>query len=240
MRVQSTLTTILLAIVVLGALVPWLGIAQAWRVAGDPNMVPTPDLEVSRLLFLADVLEYWPRQAGPAVAVIVMAAAVGVIVISGPWSDREVPLGRRRAIVLACWAAAAVAALSPVFRIAVVLYAMTSTPDELSGLYLTDRGGLSDLQSLSGLAVEVLGWSVVLLLGVWWWPRDDETVVADGADGADEDDVQNVAELDAAVESSSNGGLSSLPEVPRQGVTPARLRPDGSSDSGFDEFRFRS
>lgn len=239
MRVRSTLTNLLVATVALGALVPWLGIAQAWRVTGDPNMFPTSGLEVSRLLLLADVLEYWPLQAGPAVAVIVMAAAVGVIVICGPWSDRDVPLGRRRAIVLGSGAAAAVAALSPVFRIAVVLYAMTSTPDELSGLYLTDRRGLSDLQSLSGLAVEVLGWSVVLLLGVRWWPRDDETVVADGADRADEDDVQNVGELDAGVEGSPNGGLRSLPEVPRQGATPARLRPDGSSDSGFDEFRFR-
>ncbi|MCA1783234.1 MAG: hypothetical protein ABR500_01680 [Dermatophilaceae bacterium] len=247
MRLRGPITIMLVAIVVIGALVPWLGIAQAWLLTGNPEFRGVPGQGMSRWLFLAEVLQYWPLQAGAGSTVVAMAAALSLVAICGSWAVRAATLGRRRVAFLVVVVAIAFAVLALLSRLILVLYPMTLTWDELPGLSLAERDGLTIAQSLLGLSAEMLAWTVVLMVGATCWPRGDMALADDGHVAAGEvggEDVadRNMGERNAPAEVSpveEQKALGGPDQGPREPVDPARLRRDGSSDSGFDEFHFR-
>jgi hypothetical protein len=238
-RTRSALTIILVVIVVMGALVSWLEIAEAWRLAGDPMMSPEPSVDTSRLLSMAGLTSYGLFNAGAGISPITMAAAVGVLVISADSDSVDTHHGRLLAVDLpmaVALLASALAALASLTRVLLVAYAWTSTPEELIGTSIFASNGISDAIALVAPSAEVLGWSAVLLLGVVRWRRLDRALVEDDLEETDPGPHDAAAEH-ASVHDPDADRLPGL--TPQERVDPARLRPDGSSDSGFDEFHFR-
>ena len=237
-RTRSALTGILVVIAVIGAVVPWLAIAEAWRIAGDPTMFPAPAQDVSRWLFVAEMMSYGLFTSGGGISVLAMGATVAVLVIAAGSRAVDTRTGRWRTVDLAvavALLASVAAALAALARLLLVGYAWTSTPDELIGIYVSDSSGMSVALRLLAPAAEVLGWTAVLLLALAWRRRDDGALPGDDLDEDDPGHPDDPGE-DASVETPP---ADPLPGVPRERVDPARLRPDGSSDSGFDEFHFR-
>lgn len=234
---RDALTTVLLCLVVIGAIVPWLAIADAWRLAADPSMYPDPGNEVPRLFIVVDLIHYLPSGPSAGTALLAMAAALGLLVIAAHSSALDVATGRRRAILLVVGILGFLSMLTALARVGLLLAVMTSPPEELTEVYFGGRSGLGDVRGLLVPFAEVLGWSAVLILGVAWWRRVDGAFVGDDLEGEEDPGHHDAAGEHAWSEQPQ---VDRLPDVtPQERVDPARLRPDGSSDSGFDEFHFR-
>lgn len=233
-RGRSLVSALLLVLVAVGALVPWLRLVDAWILAGDPATYGSPGMEVPRLLIVVDLLQYLPPASHVAV-LVAMAAAVGLLVIGARPHAPDLVTENRRGVVALVGVVGVLSALRAVIHAALVVVVFVSTPDEVVEMYAGGRRALRDLQQLMALGAEALAWSVIVILAVGQWGRAEERSDDDDVDVPGSGPVEPREEAPAAPE----GPPQSLRTAPVERVDPARLRPDGSSDSGFDEFHFR-
>lgn len=254
--IRSALMVVLGGVALVGALLPWLTLVSAWT---QTSAAVGP--EVSRLLVVRDALVYGLLTYGQPVTPYAVAAAVALVVLSGAGAvsdvgSREkraadgeaaaVEPGRPRLGELGVPTAVAVLAAMLGLVVAVVpfvldVYATTASAQDSSQGLIFYPDAMTLTARLLASVVVAAAWSVVLLLAFARWrgvPRgpdaDSDGRAAGTGEGARPDRA-------AAADSPTDPPVSAHGTV--AGTTrptePARLRPDGSSDSGFDEFHFR-
>ena len=235
-RPRNVLMALLAGVVAVGGVVPWLILVDTWRGSGDPGMFPDLGEAVPRALVMADMLQYmYFSSATATVPPLSMVAAAALLALVAQAREPDLSAGGRRAAVLLVVVVTVAATVAVAVRLGLVLYAKTSVPEELVGIYFSPSTGIGSALALLGPFAELLAWSVVLRLGLACWSVEEVE---------DLHEADEVEEVDRAPAPEVGHGLPeredlSPPEPPREWVDPARLRPDGSSDSGFDEFHFR-
>lgn len=242
-RDRRILTVMLAGVLAVGVVVSWLILVEAWRGSGDPAMFPDPSADVPRAFFMAEFLQYAFYTAGTAgLPALTLVAAGALLVLFFPPHGLGLSARGRRTALLLVGAATLAVSLTVAVRLGFILYAKTSVPDELVGVYFAPTTGLAALLAVLGPAGELLAWSVVIQLWLTRWRLDD----GDDGDDAEEADIGiHVAVEDPDEGRPLDGTERERPASHPQDTTlhesrdPARLRPDGSSDSGFDEFHFR-
>jgi hypothetical protein len=223
-RLREYLMTVLAAITVLGAVLPWVALAEAWRSVGGYGVV---EMETGmRLALVSQALPYLGIQAG-LYDVLAMGAAVGVILLARH-RPRESDEGMRWSPAhVATGVAVVVALVAAAVRLVVSLAALTGmVGGEWADQFMAPTVTLAALIILGG-AVAVLGWVAVLLAGLLYRPG-----VQDAAEEPAEEDE------DVAPTAHPAPAVRDAYQPPSQ-VSPSDIRPDGASDSGYDEYRFR-
>ena len=244
---RRVLAVMLAGLLAVGVAVSWLVLAEAWRASVDPAMGAGPGAGVPRAYFMAEFLQYAFYTAGTAgLPALPIVAAGALLVVFSPRHDLGLTAWGRRAALLLVGAATLAVSLTVAVRLGFILYAKTSVPDELVGVYFSPTSGTGALLAVLGPAGELLAWSVVIRLWLSRWRLDDDGD-GDGDGDGDEalEDGGGVAgeerDGDRRPDDTGPGRRAADPGHidPAERPDPARLRPDGSSDSGFDEFHFR-
>ena len=236
-RLRPALTGVLVALVVIGALLPGLALVSAWRLSGDPAMSPYPSGEAPRALVVVEILSFTTSGLDAPVVVGIVAALALIVLEVRP--SRSSGSARRPPWALAVVVpAGAVASLVALVHAGALLSVMALTPEELTAASFGERLELYDGQRLLGLVAQVLAWFAILLFGVGRWRAGSEDEEVTGTVGGRVDTAAGAVDLGGPPAEAPRSGPPSGTGPPDR-VEPARLRPDGSSDSGFDEFHFR-
>jgi hypothetical protein len=250
-RTRQLLAGALAAVALIGAAVPWLGLVNAWRLSGDHELFPEPEQQSHRALVIAEVLAYWLGTAGFGLVGLAVAGGAAALLLTG----RPVPAdGRARrpaAVVLVVGGAAALGIAAGLVVGALRVYSTVVTPEDPSGRFLAPRPLGLELAPLLTVTAETIAWTVVLVLAVSTWRRLESEADRDLTEG----ELTESANPDGH---DHDHGAPPRPHTPADGahgapvhlsapssqatadrVDPSRLRSDGSSESGYDEFRFR-
>ena len=236
----TLLLGLLVAVTVIGAVVPWLVVVDSWRLADRTYADVLPGAGVApRLVVMADNLPFVALQSGynglPAVT-----AALGVVGLARMRRGAvDAAVSRAALVVTAVAAAAALAAALTRLVVNVYAYVVVDDTDQYAGFVTATGLGRSTV--LLAPAMEILAWLAVILALVLFRPG----VAADDAVGdADDDAAEDAAEdvtgaMDAPAVDAPGPGDADGSSTPPISFGPAHIRADGASDSGYDEFRFR-
>jgi hypothetical protein len=250
-RTRQPLAGALAAVALIGAVVPWLGLVNAWRLSGDRELFPEPEQQSHRALVISEVLAYWPGTAGSGLIGLAVAGAAAALLLTG----RPVPAdGRARrpaAVVLVVGGAAALGIVAGLVVGSLRLYSTAVTPEEFSGRFLAPRPLGLELAPLLTVTAEIIAWTVVLVLAVSVGRPSEAEADGDlaeeertgGANPDGHDHDHGAPPRPQAPADGAHGAPVHLSAPSSQAtadrVDPSRLRSDGSSESGYDEFRFR-
>jgi hypothetical protein len=248
-RTLQLVTGALGILALIGAVVPWLVLFNAWRLSGDRELIPEPEQQSHRALVIAEILAYWPGTAGSGLVGLAVAGGAAALLLTGRPARDDVRPGRFAPVVLLVGCAATLGIAAGLVAGALRLHATVSTPEEFSGRFLAPRSWGQELAPLLTVAAEIIAWTVVLVVAVSTWRRlereaDGELPAGDLADrvGPDDHDQGTMPLSQAPVDGAREASVN-RPSPPSQTATdsvdPSRLRSDGSSESGYDEFRFR-
>ncbi len=235
-RHRVLITNLLVLVVVAVAVGDAIVVIDAIRESGDQDMYAGPEgEESSRLLQLSFLLRYVSVPLGILSSVTVLAV-LGIFVLAGHHTLRRQPLGWRRGVFVAALAATGMALAIAVLKVFLAVNVMTSVSKETREMYLGLADRATVVHGFIEPGVELTMGAVLIILGLAWWPRRP------GERGLLDDDAEPEAELDEPIEPEQYAppappvaAQSTLEETPE--IRP-RLRPDGSSDSGYDQFRF--
>lgn len=261
-RHRILVTNLLLAIVLAVVISNALYVINAIRQSGDESAFPEILGEPStRLLHLAVLMRYRYWETDFQLALYAVLAAVAVFALAGHGSARSLSLRWRRGVVVTALGATCVGVIIALFEMFLALYALTAVSETMREAQF----GMSDRMIIGGMVrpgIEVALGLVVVIVGLAWWPTragerglldDDEDLSLD--DAADASVPTRYASPDTAVRaappSAAAAGVSAATPASaasefarpaseeKEPVVRPRLRPDGSSDSGYDQFRFR-
>lgn len=246
---QVALTTLLVLVAAIVAFVQVLIIVRSWQLAGaDQGFASEGGEPISRLDAMAQYLIYGPLQMGSMdlVAGAVPAAVAFALVAHRADSDAADPSedseGWRRLAWLATVLAAVLGLLAALARTFVHVSWLVSMNDAFE-VFGPEDTAFSAIRLLGALT-EALLWVAALILGVLWRPvapeRDSDDDVGrpgDEPDLAREREVREPAE-ERVVPPAAPATAYARPAEPDPAPGP-RLEEDGSSDTGYDEFRFR-
>ena len=84
--------------------------------------------------------------------------------------------------------------LAVTLRLGLVLYAKTSVPEELVGVYFSPSSWTGSALALLGPLAELLAWSVVFRLGLACWRVEEVDDVEDADDGVERTPLPEVAD----------------------------------------------
>ena len=253
-RNRILVTNLLLAAAVLVVVGQLARLWNAWRQSGQEGMFQgVPELEASRVIGFAEALRFSRVQIGVLPAAFGALAALAVLVLAAHETAARLPLAWRRFVVGGTVLVAALTLGQALIHLYVTLYTHTSMSGSEVDIY-----GLNDWGTTLGVgltaAVEALVATAIMLLGLAWWPG---AVGRSGLLPDDEDDDLAQPRSQSAEEATGSapgftppsarpratgvaGGLSAdrTGSEAAPAGRPPRLRPDGSSESGYDEFRF--
>ena len=239
------LTTVMALVAVTVALLEVLLLLQAWQFAGSEVVLyeSQDGLAITRLILMAQVLTYLPFGMGSPGALAGAIAAALAFALAAQRPDVDSASGWRRVAWAAAFVAGVVGLLAVLLRLFVQANVLISGDDSVEAIF-------GPTETVSGVGrvladgADGLLWAGALIVGLLWradaWsPASEEYPEPD----ADELDLAEVEDLTAPSE-----GVQTSPAVPSSAYArPAvpdpppgpRLEEDGSSDSGYDEFRFR-
>lgn len=255
-RHRVLVANLLVIVVLLVVLAQWLAILMAWWQSADMEFGPVGE-ESSRLLAMAGLFQYTGLQLFGAVAIAVMGAAGAALLVGHP-TARGLPLGWRRAVAVAVLAGVGLFVAQAVVRLFVIVVAFLSVPAELRTMFWATEDWTGIVSTAIPPAVELLIGIALVVLALAWWPgggrrtgllEDDEDDEDHGdGDGFDEEGEEGEDGEVPGDDGEAPDGDPFAPSRPADGSgsgaapQPAqpqpRLRPDGSSDSGYDPFRF--
>ena len=228
-RLRGLLIGVLAAITAVGAVLPWLALADGWGSAVDDAFLTEAEVGwLPQLAFAVQALPFRTLQAGNH-DVLVMGAAVAVIVLVRRWSWGSEEGMRWPPALVVTGIAVVVSLMAALLRLAAAVYTQVGLMEEWIEQYFMLTGGMGGFLVVLGTAVTVLGWFAVLLAGYLFRPLDE------GEDEPDEDD----GSVDDMTRDHAHEPVREQPQAPAQQTGPAEIRADGASDSGYDEFRFR-
>lgn len=213
-------------------------VVTAVRQTRDRAIFPTfPGQDIPALVLVDEALNFSLFTFEFSLVWTGMACALGVLALAGHGSSATLPMTWRRAVAAVAVGAVAVEVVLSAFRIFVALYAMSNTPAEAENVYFAPRDWSVVLPNIVRPGVSVLLGVALVIVGLAWWPgRPGEPglLVADEVD----EPVETVAATPDGYAPPATRDRPTVAEAPDPTPQP-RLRPDGSSDSGYDEFRFR-
>ena len=232
-RLRQLVVGVLTAIVVIGAVLPWLAVGDAWRTVGSDEFVADPTIgAMERLAIAVQALPFISIQAGDYGA-LAMGAAVGVILLTrSRRGESEDGMRWSPAQVLTA-GAVVVALLAALLRLAMSVYTQVSLMGTVADQYLIRTGGMGAAVAVLAPAVPVLGWIAVVATGLRYRTAEAERAESGRASDAPADGESEQPTLGPPVVSEERS------TAPTRAVDPAEIRADGASDSGYDEFRFR-
>lgn len=238
------LAAIMVLVVVTVALLQVLLALQAWRLAGDEIAAYSSGegQVITRLTLMAQMLTYLPFQVSSldALAGAIAAAVAFALAAHRPDSDPE--SGWRRVSWAATFVAGVVGLLIALLIVFVQAHFVISMNDSIEAVF-----GPADM--VSGLArvlaagADGLLWGGALIVGLLW--RADAWSLSSEGDLEHAGDELGLAQVDTTDPSEEAVTSPAVPTsayarpVTGDPVPGPRLEADGSSDSGYDEFRFR-
>lgn len=224
-RLRQLVIGLLTAIVVIGAVLPWLAVGDAWRTVGSDDFVSDPGIgRMERLAIAVQALPFISIQAGD-YGSLAMVAAVGVILLTRSRTGAPDDGMRWSPAQVLTAGAVVVALLAALLRLVVTVYTQLSLVGTVVDQYLIRTGGMGAAVVVLTPAVPALGWIAVIVTGLLYRPPAAEAAEGAAAEGESEEPAVGPAEASE--------------ERPPGPVDPAEIRADGASDSGYDEFRFR-
>lgn len=240
-RNRILVTNLLLAVaglVVVGRLVQ---VWHAWRQSSADGLFQgISGIEESRVISFAEALRFSSVQLGVIPTAFGALAAFAVLVLAGHASSARLPLGWRRGVVGVVVAVAALTLGQALLQLYVTLYTHTALSEDVSIFGLNDWGATLGFGITA--AVEALTAAALIVLALAWWPG------AVGGSGLLPDDEEDVLPLSgddedftpptAPPQVTRAARATRVEAEPEPAAPPPRLRPDGSSESGYDEFRF--
>lgn len=258
-RWRAALITVLSLVAGVSVVVEVLVLVRAWQAAGEEIAYSPPDPQgMSRLVVMADVLPWVSLQLTTVTAGFgAVAAGIGLGLLASGHASRVA-----RAVLLV---AVAVGLATAVSRFVIHANWLIATLDGTETA-LGPPDTFAGLTRLLVAGVDGLLWVAALIVGLVWRPArgdesqadaDDEvslTAPAAGTPGSVEAGQGGLAAAAGREELTGSGtsvpppqqvhlsgageGRGETPALPDPATGP-RLNPDGSSDSGYDEFRFR-
>lgn len=235
---HRVLVTNLLAVAAAAAALGGLAVVvNAVRVSRDQTVFPTfPGQDLPWLVFLDEALTFSLYPFEFSLVWVGLACALGVFALAGHASSAPLPLPWRRGVAAVALAAIVLPVLLSAFRVFVAVYAFSSTPQESENVYFAPREWSVVLPNLVRPGVAVVLGAALFIIGLAWWPGRP------GEPGLLSDDDDEL--LDTALPTTDRYAPPTPRDRPAEADVPQpepqpRLRPDGSSDSGYDEFRFR-
>ena len=219
--------------------------AQVWslwttwrRAETDLGFLPMPPgQEPSRLLTMFGMLQYG---YGPVqnLTPLALAAAVGVLVLVGHGSAERLPLGWRRGVAALAAGALALIVVQAAARLLIIVNGFSAIPDSMREIYFFDSDPGTALVVAATPLSEVLIGGALIVLALASWPGgptgllpDDEDELEDLPDGPGSQDT-------GAFAPPEQGQPNAAEEPSARAAAEPRLRADGSSESGYDPFRF--
>lgn len=217
-----------------------VNLMNTWMWTSDGGYIGEDGQTLSRWHTFAQSVYYGDVQ----VSAIGLLAVIMLLWLAGAAAARSVPLSWRRTVVLVAVGATAGSILLSALVLAVSVWGALLVPADIQEAYFGDPTWQSTVLQLIRPLVAVLAWSAVLVLGIGCWPREE---IVPGEGDLDDDQVDEllahgtVAHPQGADYRRPGDDAATHPaaEAPVLGRDPARLRSDGSSDTGYDEFRFR-
>ena len=256
-RYRVLVTNLLLAVIVILAFGRVQLLWRAWRMSGDETIFGAPWSQESRILSFAEALRFAAFEIVAAPTGLSAVAAFAVLFLVAHPKLSRLPLTWRRSVAGVTLGAVGLTLLESLIRLYVTLYAHTTAgpQDWMAGLDDGQSGLAAVLAGGGGAGAEAVVAVVLIILGLAWWPGrgGDGGLLATNEDDLDEDDLdeddaederRDVGDDLADAGDADEGGYA----APRERATAAdpaeqaaprpRLQPDGSSESGYDEFRF--
>lgn len=239
------LTTIMVVTAAAVALVQILLIARAWQLAGDElTFYPAGEEAITRLAVMAQVLTYLPFQASSLDVVAGAGAAALAFALIAHRAASDLAGGWRRATWTAAVAAGAVGVVTALVRLLVQANVLISTNDSVQSVF-GPPDTLSGLTRVLDAGVDGLLWAAALIVGLLWrtqaegatWDENTEPAGDERALSGEEDVTGPVDEPGASPAAPPSAYAGPVAPSPPPGP---RLQADGSSDSGYDEFHFRT
>lgn len=239
-RQNRLLTDLLAAAALVGGIRDLLAMASVWLTALDASRFGgDASLSLSDRLYLQTAgFGYSITMGGIDGPLPVWLGLIGVLILARATPPAR-PLSGRRLRASAAAAGAIMAALAVLNGAALQFWFFwQQATDNLSDWILGESDQWTILRPLFGAAFDVLILVAVAVLAVAWWPRRLRPAGADHE--AEERESESWEVRTAHRVSPFERPPAEEPEHPSGPATePPRLRSDGSSDSGYDEFRFR-
>lgn len=239
------LTTMMVLVAVTVALTEVLLVVQAWQFAGNEVALyePQDGQGIPRLTLMAQVLTYMPfGMEAPGVLAGAVAAAVA-FALAAHRQGVDSASGWRRVSWAATFVAGVVGLLTVLVHLFVQVSVLISMDDSIEAVFGPTET-LSGLGRVLAAGADVLLWAGALLVGLMWradaWSPGSQEDLAPADDELDLEEVEDLTDPSEEVAPSPAVPTSAYarPAVPDPPTGP-RLEADGSSDSGYDEFRFR-
>lgn len=229
---------VLLALVAVGsALAGVLALVSAlrWGLSEDGIFLDDSG-PASALISVAATLSYTRNQLGAVLPVAGMVAVAVLLALNTAGRARRIDVTWRRRVAIVVVGAIGAHLLVGAVQVGIVAVAWWVVESEDVALVLAGSPFLSELQLLLPILLDVLFWAGLLALLI----AARRTV--DPCDPGDPETADPQApEVSEPVsdEPVPTPSVEQIPSAPVEGPDPSPIRADGSSDSGYDEFRFR-
>ena len=238
------LTTLMVLVAATVAILEVLLLVTMWQFAGNEvaSYGSQDGLVVTRMSLMAQMLTYLPFGVGSPGVLGGAVAAAAAFALAAHRPDSDAAGAWRRVSWAAAFIAVATGMLAVLLRFFVHSYALIAMDESVQEVF-----GLADALvgpgRVLGAGADGLLWIGALVLGLVWradaWSlaSEEELEPDDELEGAgsEEDTDPSHDEVTSPAVPPVAYDRPAVPEPP----TGPRLEPDGSSDSGYDEFRFR-
>lgn len=249
---RKSLTAVLVLVAWAVALAQLLLVVRAWQIAGDEIGLRHPrEPALTQLSVMAEVMSWLTLQGGSLDVAVGAGAATIAFALLGQPAAAAIGIGWRRAAWTATIVVAVVSLATALVGIFVQANWVIVINDSTTRSFFGEPDTAVGLARLLGVLADGLLWAAALIVGLLWrpgvvglrWFEEEDDAVAEGA-AAGGDVGANVGDdladhLDRQVTRSAPPSNAYTRPVTADPAPGPRLEADGSSDSGYDEFRFR-